>query len=147
MAVTVLAALAVGACGGVGDERRPTAMEASRVVTGLDDLRERSDEADDAGARAALRRVRATVAALGDERALTPGERRAVNRSLARIARTLDGRREPVRRDDRPKRRGPEQTVPSRPTTTASPKSSPPASQADEDEVEEAEDEGSDGDD
>lgn len=149
MAVTVLAALAVGACGGDREERRPTAMEASRVVMGLDDLRERTDDGGDAGARTALRRVRAMVAALGDERALTPGELRALDRSLARMERTLDERPAPIRRDDRPKRRRPAQTVPSRPMTTAPRRSTPPASEAaeDEDEGEAEEEEGSDGDD
>lgn len=152
LALALASAAGVAGCGTQDDAPRPTAMEASRMVTGLEELRGRVREVDDAGARAALRRVRDTVQSLDGREALEPAERRAVARSLARIERAL-ARRPPPSRRDRPAPREPREAARERGQTTPipAPVRAPAAAQGreddEDDEDDEDEDEDTDGDD
>lgn len=103
-AVAVLTALAAAGCG--AEEDRPlTAMEASRVVQRLDDVRHRTEAGDMRGARQALGQVRSDVDALAREGALTQAERQALASGLRRVSRSLDGR------PSRPARKRPANTT------------------------------------
>lgn len=87
----VSAALVLVACG--SDDRRPlTAMESARMVRTLDDIRERTRQGDAAGARDALRQLRARVDALARDGALTASARRPLDAGISRLSRALDGR-------------------------------------------------------
>lgn len=87
----VSGALVLVACG--SDDGRPlTAMESARMVRTLDDIRERTRQGDAAGARDALRQLRARVDALARDGALTASARRPLDAGIDRVSRALDGR-------------------------------------------------------
>jgi hypothetical protein len=90
--------LGVSGCGGDRDD--VTALEASRVVQRLEQVREQAADGDVREARAALRTVRRDVRRLAGRGALEPRERQTMSAGLSALSRALDGRASPPKREE-----------------------------------------------
>jgi hypothetical protein len=119
--------LGVSGCGGDRDD--VTALEASRVVHGLEQVREQAADGDVREARAALRTVRRDVRRLAGRGALEPRERQTMSAGLSALSRALDGRASPPRREEAPADAAPPATQPSEDSAQA-PAEEPPADEA-----------------